>query len=119
MAPFWAMLRYMQAHNLARKCLYFFGAVRPPDLFFLEEMKQLSDRLEWFEFIPALSGPEEEVKDWSGEKGLITEVVGRRIEDGANMEAYLCGSPGMIDAAIAVLKQKGITDERTFYDKFA
>ncbi len=34
-------------------------------------------------------------------------------------EAYLCGGPGMIDAAINVLHAKGFGDERVFYDKFA
>jgi Na+-transporting NADH:ubiquinone oxidoreductase subunit F len=35
-----------------------------------------------------------------------------------NHEAYLCGSPGMIDAAIKVFKEKGLPDELTFFDKF-
>jgi Na+-transporting NADH:ubiquinone oxidoreductase subunit F len=33
--------------------------------------------------------------------------------------AYLCGSPGMIDASIKVFKAKGLPDELIFYDKFA
>ena len=71
----------------------------------------------WFEFIPALSG--KDITDWDGQKGLITDVVRRNVEDDSDAEAYLCGSPGMIDAAIAVLHEKGISDERIFFDKFA
>jgi Na+-transporting NADH:ubiquinone oxidoreductase subunit F len=40
------------------------------------------------------------------------------VSDGADKEGYLCGSSGMIDAAVKVLKAKGITEDRIFYDKF-
>jgi len=80
-------------------------------------MQRLEKELPNFEFIPALSDPEEEDK-WEGETGLITDVVARHMESGDNTEAYLCGSPGMIDACIKVLSDKGVPDELTYYDKF-
>jgi Na+-transporting NADH:ubiquinone oxidoreductase subunit F len=119
MAPFWSMLRHMKRHGIVRKTTYFFGAVRPRDMFFVEELRQMERELDWFTFVPALSAPDEVPDDWDGETGLITDVVGRHIEDGSQMEGYLCGSPGMIDASIKVLHDKGITDDRIFYDKFA
>lgn len=118
MAPFWSILRHMRENGIARKTTYFFGAVRKRDLFFVEELEELGRELDWFRFVPALSAPEE-TDEWTGETGLITEVVDRNVENGAEKEAYLCGSPGMIDAAIKVLESKGIGPERTFYDKFA
>jgi Na+-transporting NADH:ubiquinone oxidoreductase subunit F len=118
MAPFWSMIRHMKEKNIARKTTYFFGAVQKRDLFLLDELRALEQELDWFTFVPALSGPAEE-DHWQGETGLITEVVDRHVSDGSQMEAYLCGSPGMIDAAAAVLHGKGITEERTYYDKFA
>ena len=118
MAPFWSLVRHMKGRRIVRPCTYFFGAVQRRDLFLVEELAQLEKELPWFRFIPALSGPGEG-EGWSGERGLITEVVDRHVQDGSGKEAYLCGSPGMIDASIKVLKSKGITDERIFYDKFA
>ncbi len=118
MAPFWSMLRHMKDEGLARPCTYFYGAVKGRDMFFADEMARMQDELPWFRYVPALSGPQEG-DGWSGEVGLITEVVGRQVSDGATGEAYLCGSPGMIDAAIEVLHAKGITDDRIFFDKFA
>ena len=117
MAPFWSMVRFMKAHGLRRKCTYFFGAVRKRDLFLVEELQQLDRELDWFTFVPALSGPAAE-DNWSGETGLITEVVDRHIADGSNLEGYLCGSGGMIDAAVKVLLKKGIPPDHIFYDKF-
>jgi CDP-4-dehydro-6-deoxyglucose reductase len=40
------------------------------------------------------------------------------VDDINACHAYLCGPPGMVDSAIAVLKGRGVGDERIFYDKF-
>ena len=118
MAPFWSMIRQMKRDGVSRETTYFFGAVQKRDLFLLDELHELESELPWFRFVPALSGPAEEDR-WDGEQGLITEVVDRNIEEGTEAEGYLCGSPGMIDAATKVLQHKGIPESRTFFDTFA
>ena len=119
MAPFWSMIRHMKEHGDARKARYFFGAVNKRDLFFVEELRQLMKEMPNFQFIPALSGSGEGVAEWDGDTGLITDVVRRHIEDGQNKEGYLCGSPGMCDAAVKVLFEKGIPETKVYFDKFA
>ncbi|KKM70604.1 hypothetical protein LCGC14_1439110, partial [marine sediment metagenome] len=117
MAPFWSIVRYMAEHDIRRKCTYFFGAVAKRDLFLVDELQVLADRHDWFDFVPALSAPGPE-DQWNGETGLITEVVGRHLADGSEMEAYLCGSPGMIHAARDVLLAKNVAPDRVFFDEF-
>jgi NAD(P)H-flavin reductase len=117
MAPFWSMVRHLKEKGNSRPCTYFFGAVEKRDLFYVDELNKLAEELSWFRFVPALSGDVDEA-EWSGQTGLITEVVERNVPDAEGKEAYLCGSPGMIDAAIEVLHKKGFTDEVIFYDKF-
>jgi propane monooxygenase reductase subunit len=57
--------------------------------------------------------------EWNGETGLITDVLDRNLEPGqTTMQAYLCGPPPMIDAALPVLARKGISEDRIFFDKF-
>ncbi len=34
------------------------------------------------------------------------------------VDAYLCGPPPMVDAAIGLLVQKGVPESRVYYDKF-
>ncbi len=119
MAPFWSMVRHLKEVGNSRPVTYFFGAVAKRDLFFGEELKQLEQELDWFTYIPALSGSGEAVEGWEGQTGLITEVVDRNVEQGTPAEGYLCGSPGMCDAACNVLQAKGIGEDRTFFDKFA
>jgi Na+-transporting NADH:ubiquinone oxidoreductase subunit F len=118
MAPVKAILLDMLEKGTDRKVQYFFGAVTKRDLFLVEEMKELEGKLPNFKFIPALSAPLPE-DNWDGETGLITEVLDRFLPNGDNLEAYLCGSPGMIDACVNVLSKKGTPEELIFYDKFA
>lgn len=118
MAPIKSILFDMKEKQSKRRTRYFFGAVSKRDLFHVDTMRQLEKELDDFTFIPGLSGalPED---DWDGETGLITEILARHMSSGDNTEAYLCGSPGMINACIEVLKTKGVPEELIYFDKFA
>lgn len=118
MAPFVSMLADMRHRQDPRRCRYFFGAKARRDLFLLDDMHACEQALPAFQFVPALSEPQPD-DAWNGERGLITDVVGRHCTDLGNAEAYLCGSPGMIDACIKVLTAKGLAADRIFFDKFA
>lgn len=118
MAPVKSILHDMVEKGIQRKATYFFGARAVRDLFLVEEMRELEKKLDNFKFIPALSEPLADDK-WEGETGLITEVLNRHFSTLDHHEAYLCGSPGMIDASISVLKGKGLPEELIFFDKFA
>lgn len=117
MAPIKSILLDMERKQIGRRARYFFGARAVRDLFLVEEMKRLEQALSNFTFIPALSAPETD-DNWQGDTGLITEVVERHLESGENVEAYLCGSPGMIKACVEVLTKKGVPDELIYYDSF-
>jgi len=120
MAPLWGMLNDMVEERIRRKVTFFYGARTGRDLFWLEELHALGEHLTDFSFVPALS--EASAADaWEGETGLITDVVDRhlsRVQAQNGLEAYLCGPPGMIDAAMTVLLRRGIADSRIYYDKF-
>lgn len=117
MAPIYSILHYLKDHGMKRKVKYFFGARTQQDLFLTEELMELSKMYPNFEYIPALSHANDD-KTWLGEKGLITEVVRRISGDLTNSEAYLCGSPGMINACIEVLKQLNMPESEIRFDKF-
>ena len=119
MAPIRSIVRDMKEKGIThRPATYFFGALSQRDLFFVEEFRRLEKECPWFKFVPALS-KEPADSDWKGERGLITEVVSRHFPDASQHEAYLCGSPGMIDASVAVLTKNGMPEANVFYDKFS
>jgi Na+-transporting NADH:ubiquinone oxidoreductase subunit F len=117
-APIRSILARLKELGMTRKVRYFFGAKAVRDLYYTEEMQQLSKEYPNFEYIPALSNPLPEDK-WQGATGLITDVLDRMTGDLVEAEAYLCGSPGMIDACIKVLNKHAIKPANVYYDKFA
>lgn len=117
-APIRSILYRLKDMGMPRKTRYFFGAVSKKDLFFTEEFKAMEKEFNNFEYIPALSGPEDS-DNWEGDVGLITDVLDKHTGDLSEAEAYLCGSPGMIDACIKVLKKHDMKDENIMYDKFS
>jgi len=116
MAPIKCMLHQMKNENIERKAVYYFGANYVKEMFLVDLMRRFERELYDFRFVPVVARPE---TDWAGQVGLVTEAVERDLTDIADFEAYLCGSPGMIDAAIAALKKLGMTEDRIYYDKFA
>ncbi len=117
MAPILSLLRDMAEKRNSRPVTYFYGARAQRDLFLVEELQALEQKLPQFRFVPALSesNPDEE---WTGEVGLVTDVVKRFAADCADLEAYLCGPTAMIDVAIADLVWLGMPEDHIFYDKF-
>jgi Na+-transporting NADH:ubiquinone oxidoreductase subunit F len=84
-----------------------------------ELMKEFEEGVANFRYVPVVAGPGENEK-WDGETGLVTEAVDRNTDDASKCEAYLCGSPGMIDASIKVLVNGlGMDENKIYYDKFA
>jgi len=117
MAPIRSIIHYLKEKNMPRKFIYFFGARQKRDLFYTEELEEIAKKFPNFRYIPALSEPRPS-DNWDGETGLITSVVERYITSGEDTEAYLCGPPPMIDAAIKVLTKKGMEEKYIYYDKF-
>lgn len=118
MAPIKSMLHEMVNTGSTRTAAYYFGVNTPEDLFFVEEMKAFEAKLPSFKFVPVLAMPEGS-EGWMGETGLVTEALDRSLNSAGSYEAYLCGSPGMIDATVEVLKGHGVPLEHIYYDKFS
>ena len=118
LAPIRAILKQACDADCQRSMIFLFGARAQRDLYCLDDIEEISSRLKGrFRFVPVLSDEPGE-SDWQGARGLVTEFVHNQDIDLAACEAYLCGPPPMIDAAIAVLKNSGLGDDRIFFDKF-
>ncbi len=123
MAPFKSILYDMfEKGETDRDVWYFFGARTTKDVFYMKEIMELDGKWEKFHFIPALSEPEEG-SGWTGETGIITDVLDNYLKTKINSEkareGYLCGSPGMIGACNKVLTANGIHLDKIYYDNFA
>jgi NAD(P)H-flavin reductase/ferredoxin len=118
MAPIRSMLHDLIATRNGREVVFFYGARSSRDLFLVDELNDLAAAHDWFTFVPALSEPGADGAQWRGETGLVTEVLARRLPSTKGTEAYLCGPPPMIDAAIEVLTFTGCKERHIFFDRF-
>jgi propane monooxygenase reductase subunit len=117
MAPVLGLLRSMAERGVQRKATFYYGARGKRDLCFSDELAALAEKLPGFRYIPALSDPVDG-SEWDGQTGLITDVVKANETSLEGMDAYVCGPPPMVDAAIATLTDLGVREQYIFYDKF-
>jgi propane monooxygenase reductase subunit len=117
MAPILSLLRSMSEKASTRKATYYYGARQRRDLCFEEDLVALEAQLPNFRFVPALSEPTDS-EPWEGETGLITDVIKRHETDLTGADAYVCGPPPMVEAAMDVLTALGVDEKHIYYDKF-
>jgi propane monooxygenase reductase subunit len=115
-APVLGLLRSMAERGVERKATFYYGARAVRDLCFEKELAGLAGRLPGFRYIPALSEPDG--NGWDGHTGFITEIVRQNESTLEGMDAYVCGPPPMVDAAIVTLTSLGVREQDIFYDKF-
>jgi propane monooxygenase reductase subunit len=116
-APILGLLRSMAERGVSRKATFYYGARTTADLCFTEELRGLAAKLPGFRYIPALSEPADD-SDWAGETGLITDVLRKHAGDLAGQDAYVCGPPPMVEAAMPLLAKLGVAESRIYFDKF-
>jgi NAD(P)H-flavin reductase len=116
MAPILSMLTDLAEKGNARPIIFLFGARRQEDLYFLDRLETLRQSMPALETVFSLS--DEQPQGWCGESGLVTEALVRRMPTLKNYDAYLCGPPGMVEAAIPLLIERGVRERNIYLDPF-
>ena len=107
MAPILAVLRQLAADGCSRPVRFFYGAREERDLFALEEIAGLGQRLGDFRFTPVTGRYVHQAVDEFLERGEL-----------ADPDVYMCGPPPMLEAAEAMLTGRGLDPGRIFQDRF-
>ncbi len=117
LAPIYSILQYMAHHQIHRSVHFYFGARHKEDLFMLSELEALQETLPNLHLYYCLSKPKPE-EAWTGFVGRVTDLMRLQIDNASEFEAYLCGSPVMIDSVTTLLQEKGMPASAIYYDKF-
>lgn len=116
LSPLMSLLEDALQRSIKRDVILLFGARGQRDLYCQSEVANLAEK--WparFSYWPALS----EEKNDTIRSGFVTEHIPAALAElGAGTQAYMCGPPGMIDAAIMTLTANGISIGDIHYDKF-
>jgi NAD(P)H-flavin reductase/ferredoxin len=116
-APLLSILRSSATDKVDRSFQLYYGARRPSDLIFRNELHKLELLLPRFSSKPTLSAPIAS-DEWHGALGRVTQFLQREILDASPYDAYICGQPDMCESVSALLLAKGIPENRIFRDDF-
>lgn len=123
MAPLRAqILDLLQTQQSKRKISYWYGARSRRELYYSDIFEKLQREHDNFDWHPVLS----EVQDsdvWEGDTGFIHQVVYDRYlvkhPSPEKNEYYLCGPPMMVQSALEMLDELGVSPENIHYDDFS
>ena len=104
-APIRSMLLANAERPDPRQATLFWGLRCQRDLYYQEELAQLTKRTPALTAITTLSRPE---AGWSGESGRVLQLIEKRIASVKNLAVYLCGNSGMLKDVTDILKTKGL-----------
>ena len=113
-APFVAMIRDDLAAGRRRTTVVVHGVAHADELGFADLLASLAaDRRSGIRYLPTISRPTElRNGTWAGATGRAEAVLADSWDafglDPGGMVAYLCGNPGMVLAAQAVLAARGV-----------
>lgn len=121
LAPIRAMLEEHFASDRRRPIQFFYGARSGAELYCLQDMAEWADTHDDFAFIPVLEDPAG--SPVMAQAGRVTDALALylgalQLGDVDNSEAFLCGPPAMIDAAIEILVEAGVAQADIHFDKF-
>jgi p-cymene monooxygenase electron transfer component len=122
LAPLISLLMDARRKNIRRRCILLFGARSRRDLYKLDAIEGMkADWLGEFDFLPVLSD-DPVGSDWTGRRGLVTDILRGSLTADPDLarrgQAYMCGPPPMIDAAVSNLVRAGMDLGDIHYDKF-
>jgi NAD(P)H-flavin reductase/ferredoxin len=103
MAPVLGVLRQLADERCERPVRFFYGAREDRDLFMLDQIAALGQRLPDFRFTPVTGR-------------FVHEAIDDEL---AEPDVYMCGPPPMLEAVEAMLLQRGVDPARIFQDRFS
>ncbi|MFN4021826.1 MAG: 2Fe-2S iron-sulfur cluster-binding protein [Hydrogenophilus thermoluteolus] len=97
--------------------LCYFGARTPAGLYRDAWLRAFAESHPWLDYRPVISEPEQ-APDWTGRTGLVPDAVVAELSDLTAYDAYVCGSPAMVEAARARFRAANLPEEAFFADAF-
>lgn len=114
LAPIYAMLCELASDRYSERIDLVFGVRSSSDVFFLDELAALAERLDLHVHVCVDEG-----SPGSHFVGNVAARLGRGdLELGAVAAAYLCGPPRMVDACRSILESSGLPADSTFAEEF-
>ena len=116
LSPVLSMIRHMKNEGDMRPAKLFFGVNRADELFYLAELESLRGQMPNLDLrIAVVEGAERN----GVAQGTVIDLLREELRSsGDDPDIYLCGPPGMIDAAFAAAADAGVPKDQVYQEKF-
>ncbi|HET6204768.1 MAG TPA: FAD-binding oxidoreductase [Planctomycetota bacterium] len=115
-APLRGMLRHLLLRRReTRPVTLLFGVRDASDVFWEETFRALEAAHGNFRFLLTLSQPP---PGWGGERGRVTDHLGRLAPDPGAFEVYVCGRPAMVEEVSRWFLERGCEPARLHRERF-
>ena len=104
-APIRSMLLANAERHDPRPATLLWGLRSQQDLYYQEELGELTRRTPTLTAVTTLSRPE---PGWSGESGRVLRLIEEQVASVTNLSVYLCGNSAMITDSMHLLQKKGL-----------
>jgi CDP-4-dehydro-6-deoxyglucose reductase len=115
LAPLKSILRHVIDNALKRDMILYWGVRSERDLYAHAELEDFTRRASNFRYVPVLSEPS---AAWTGRRGWVHEAALHDLDELDDPDVYASGPPAMIAAVRRDFRQRGIAEERLFFDSF-
>ena len=112
--PFLAYLRFLDNSYIKPQVTLFWGLNNKDDIFLEDIIYSYTMSIPKFSHQIYLSQSE---NSFQYRKGRVTDAI-EKLEYGEDAKFYLCGNPHMIEDSIRMLKEKGISEDKIFFEKY-
>lgn len=116
LAPLMSIIRHMRENKIDRKATLYTNAKDEQELYIMKELDEVKKELPNFDYVMAMSSVPDGV-EWDGYVGYATDLV-KENHNLSECEAYLCGSPVLLDIIVKMLTENGMDEKHIHYDKF-
>ncbi|NJD06154.1 MAG: methane monooxygenase, partial [Methylococcaceae bacterium] len=118
LAPVLSMVRHMQYWGAQQETRVYFGVTSNEELFMVDELLELESAMKNLTVRICVWKHNDATADYCA-RGNAIEVLRADLEGRpAKPDIYLCGPPGMVDAAYQVCDQFGIPKDQIYLEKF-
>jgi CDP-4-dehydro-6-deoxyglucose reductase len=117
-APIKALIEHAIHNHIKRPIAFYWGAKNRAELYLPELPQQWAATQPHISYVPVLSEPLP-TDNWTGRTGFVHQAVLEDFADLSGYQAYVCGAPVMVEAALRDFVARGLPADEFFADIFS
>lgn len=117
--PYHSMVKYAFDTQTTIPMTLFVSWKTAGDMVYDEQLRNIKQKSNWFNYVPTMTRLEENDTTWQGEKGRISaEIIMKYAPDFLTSVFFITGPVPMVEAMEQLVKEMGVPQEQIRVEKF-